>query len=356
MLTIEDIRDRLSEIRILGARQNIVAGGFVRRIELDQGLVTIVLALPPMKDQARRVLDADIRRAVHSLPGVSDVRIEAQEAPPGPSPPAEPGPLSGVRNIVAVSSVKGGVGKSTVAVHLALSMRQFGLGVGILDLDVYGPSLPVFLGHSGTPSLVAEHRLSPVERCGLQLMSVGFFLEEDAPVIWRGPVVMSLARQFLRDVAWNAVDVLLVDLPPGTGDAVLSLLQLVPVAGAVIVTTPQQVALRDVERGVAMLRTVAVPVLGIVENMSYYRCPKCGQKESLFSSGGGNRLSEMYGIPLLGQVPLTASLRGSATSAGGDFPLREDPETAAVFQSIAGQLMDALANRSGERPAPRIIN
>jgi ATP-binding protein involved in chromosome partitioning len=351
VLTIEVIRERLTEIRLRHARRNIVDQGLVRRIKFEGGEVTITLALPPLDEAVRSVLERDIRRAVGALPEVKAVRVEVETSAPGTTTPASPRPIPGVRHLVAISSVKGGVGKSTVTVHLALAMRDSGLRVGILDLDVYGPSLPVLLGVAQTPEMSETQRLRPIEHLGMQLMSVGFFLEEDAPVIWRGPVVMSLARQFLRDVDWHDLDVLLVDLPPGTGDAPLSLLQLVPIDGGVIVTTPQEVALHDVERGVAMFRTVAVPVFGIVENMSYYDCPHCGQREEVFSSGGGAALSQQYRVPLLARVPLSKAVQEPLAAEAS----REREEIAALFGAVAGEVLRALEGEA-HADAPRIIN
>jgi ATP-binding protein involved in chromosome partitioning len=229
------------------------------------------------------------------------------ERPAGNAPSRTP--LPGVGSILAVASGKGGVGKSTVAVNLALALGRRGLRVGLLDADVHGPSVPLMTGSSDArPSMVEGKRIVPIERFGIKLVSMGFFLDDRSPVIWRGPMVMSIVRQFLKDVVWGHLDVLVVDLPPGTGDAQLTLLQEVPVSGGVIVTTPQDVALQDVRRGIAMFATVQTPVLGLVENMSEYICPHCGTHEPIFGADGGRHEAETLGIPLLGSIPLVGNL------------------------------------------------
>lgn len=357
MTTIEVIRERLEEVRILGKKENIVQQGLVRRIEFEGGRVTVSLALPPQLDaRQRQVLEADLRLALGALDHVREVVIEA--ASPGESivsaTPASP--IPGVRRIVAVSSAKGGVGKSTVTVGLAFALQRRGQRVGVLDLDVYGPSLSLLLGLAGPPQMADERRLLPLEKLGLQLMSVGFFLEEDAPVIWRGPVVMSLVRQFLRDVAWRDLDVLLVDLPPGTGDAALSLIQFVPLAGAVIVTTPQRVAIADVERGMAMFEQVQVPILGVVENMATYVCPHCGRQEKLFASGGAERLSKTYRVPLLARLPFDPELREASDRGDPLVARRPDHPIARMLERIAEQVLDALGAEAATEVAPRIFN
>ncbi|HTO56817.1 MAG TPA: Mrp/NBP35 family ATP-binding protein, partial [Pseudomonadales bacterium] len=285
MISIDDIRERLSEIRPVGARGDVVALGMVHDIDLHEGAVTVHLAPQKLAPGIVQATIADIRRAVGALDGVSSVDVRVQPSPQQTqSPYGELGPIPGVRDIIAVSSTKGGVGKSTVAVNLALAMRQHGRVVGLLDSDVYGPSAPLMLGIEGRPQMGENKRIFPIEKFGLRVMSLGFFLDDSSPVIWRGPMVMGLVRQFLKDVEWGELDVLVVDLPPGTGDAQLTLVQQVPLAGGVVVTTPQDVALLDVERGIAMFQQVNTPVLGVIENMSFYECPKCGTKDDIFGS------------------------------------------------------------------------
>ncbi len=264
-------------------------------------------------------------------------------------------PLPGVRDIVAVASAKGGVGKSTVAANLALAISRLGQRVGLLDADVYGPSLPMMMGVSGRPRAVDDKRIAPLEKYGLRLMSIGFFLDDNSPVTWRGPLVIGLVRQFLRDVAWGDLDMLMIDLPPGTGDAQLTLAQEVPLAGGIVVTTPQDVATLDTQRGIAMFQQVNTPVLGIIENMSYYDCPKCGKRENLFSSGGGQRLADAFGVPLLGQIPLVPDVRTGGDTGKPIVIDHPDSLVSRLFLRIAGRVLEAVkVERLGAAP-PTII-
>jgi ATP-binding protein involved in chromosome partitioning len=245
--------------------------------------------------------------------------------------------LPGVRTVLAVSSTKGGVGKSTVATNLACAFAAIGLRTGLLDADVYGPSLPVMLGIDEKPAPAGGSRFYPIERYGVRCMSMGFFLDESSPVIWRGAMVTGLLRQFLSDCVWGELDVLVIDLPPGTGDAHLTLVQQIEIRGALIVTTPQDVALRDVMRGAAMFRQVQVPILGIVENMSFLVCPECGEQEETFGHGGGAQLAELTRAPLLAQIPLDASICAQADQGR--------PVVLAAPRSTSGQIFLGLAQR-----------
>jgi len=239
-----------------------------------------------------------------------------------------------------------------VAVNLALALAQRGLRVGLLDADVHGPSVPLMTGAAGArPSMVEGKRILPIERFGIKLVSMGFFLDDRSPVIWRGPMVMSIVRQFLKDVVWGHLDVLVVALPPGTGDAQLTLLQEVPVSGGVIVTTPQDVALQDVRRGIGMFATVQTPVLGLVENMSEYVCPQCGTHEAIFGAGGGRHEAETLGIPLLGSIPLVGELRASMDQGTPLVVDREDHPVSAAFAKIAASVAAALGVRSAAAEA-----
>jgi ATP-binding protein involved in chromosome partitioning len=362
MTTIDDIRERLSEIRPPGIARDVVALGAVRRIDFADSTVTLQVDLPPMPAPSLNATVADIRRAVGALEGVKAVHVhlvrEREQAAPGAPGAAafnEAAALPGVRDIIAISSAKGGVGKSTVAVNLALALKRIGRRVGLMDADVYGPSLPIMLGLSGRPQVSESKRIHPLEKYGLQLMSIGFFLDDDSPVIWRGPLVMGLVRQFLKDVDWRDLDVLVIDLPPGTGDAQLTLVQQVPLAGGVVVTTPQAVATLDVERGIAMFRQVNTPVLGIIENMSYYECPKCGKHDDLFGSGGGERLAAQAGVPLLGRIPLVPQVRRSGDDGRPIVLTHPDHAVSRLFVDIATQLLDAVeAERQAATP-PTII-
>jgi ATP-binding protein involved in chromosome partitioning len=364
MTGIDDIRERLTEVRPPGFPPEVVAAGMVRSIDSQDGKVAIQLEPPPMPPNSLVAMVVDIRRAVGAMEGVKevDVRVLPPAHPsrqrPGSSgqdPASELGPIPGVRDIVAVASTKGGVGKSTVAANLALAMQRLHQRVGLLDADVYGPSVPTMLGISGRPRASEGNRIRPLQKYGLQLMSLGFFLEDNSPVTWRGPLVMGLVRQFLRDVEWGQLDVLVVDLPPGTGDAQLTLVQQVPLAGGVVVTTPQDVATLDVQRGIAMFQQVNTPVLGIVENMSYYECPKCGKCEDLFGSGGGEQIAARFGVPLLGRIPLIREVR-----AGGDAGkpiVVEQPEhpVSQLFVRIAGNVLEAVAAERSAGAGPTLV-
>jgi ATP-binding protein involved in chromosome partitioning len=262
--------------------------------------------------------------------------------------------VPGVGAIIAVASGKGGVGKSTTAVNLALGLRDLGLTVGMLDADIYGPSVPKLLGLRGKPEMLGGSKLKPMDGYGLKVMSIGFLVEEETPMIWRGPMVISALTQMLRDVEWGTLDVMVVDMPPGTGDAQLTMAQQVPLKGAVIVSTPQDLALIDARRGVAMFNRVNVPVLGIVENMSYFVCPKCGERSDIFGHGGAEHEAERQGVPFLGAVPLHMDIR--ETSDAGRPVVATDPDGphAKAFRAIAAKVREMLGG-AGPRVAPKIV-
>jgi len=355
MITLADIRERLTEIRPPGSNRNVIDLGLIQKIDLADGVVTIQMQPPPLPPQHLNVLVNDMRRAVGALPGIRDVHVEVPAAAATNQPAGELGPLPGVRDIIAVASTKGGVGKSTVAANLALALQQLGKRVGLLDCDVYGPSLPILFGLSERPVVGDDKRITPHHKFGIALMSLGFFLDKDSPVIWRGPLVMGLVRQFLKDVNWGELDVLVVDMPPGTGDAQLTLVQQVPLAGAVVVTTPQDVATLDVERGIAMFRQVNTPVFGIIENMSFYDCPKCGKQEDIFGSGGGEQMGDAFGIPVLGHLPLMIEVR---TSGDQGKPIVVGQPSHAVSKqivAIAGRILAAMDVERANTPVPTII-
>jgi ATP-binding protein involved in chromosome partitioning len=357
MSTVDDIRERLTEIRSPGFARDIIALGAVRGVDVHDGVVTIHLQPPPMPPQSLNATIADIRRAVGALDGVREVavRVQSAAAATGSGASNESGPLPGVRDIVAVSSAKGGVGKSTVAANLALALQHLQQRVGLLDCDVYGPSLPMMLGVAGRPRVADNKRIYPIEKYGLRLMSMGFFLDDSSPVVWRGPLVMGLVRQFLKDVEWGELDVLVVDLPPGTGDAQLTLVQQVPLSGGVIVTTPQDVATLDVERGIAMFKQVHTPILGVIENMSGYECPKCGTHDDLFGSGGGRRVAEAAGVPLLGQIPLVLAVRSSGDAGKPILVEQPDHPVSQLFLQIGRRVLEGVeAERLASAP-PTIV-
>jgi ATP-binding protein involved in chromosome partitioning len=272
-----------------------------------------------------------------------------------PADKVQPG-IPGVDAVIAVASGKGGVGKSTTAVNLALGLRDLGLKVGILDADIYGPSLPKLLAIREKPQTIGGNRLKPIERYGLTVMSIGFLIDEDTPMIWRGPMVMSAITQMLREVEWGKLDIMVVDMPPGTGDAQLTMAQQVPLKGAVIVSTPQDLALIDARRGVAMFKRVNVPVLGVVENMSYFLCPECGTRSDIFGHGGARHEAERQGVPFLGEVPLHMTIREKSDAGLPVVATEPDGPHAKIYRDIAAKVLAEIrGGPSAGRAAPKIV-
>ena len=269
-----------------------------------------------------------------------------------PADKVQPG-IPGVDAVIAVASGKGGVGKSTTAVNLALGLRDLGLKVGMLDADIYGPSLPKLLAIKEKPQTIGGTRLKPIDRYGLTVMSIGFLIDEETPMIWRGPMVMSAITQMLREVEWGKLDVMVVDMPPGTGDAQLTMAQQVPLKGAVIVSTPQDLALIDARRGVAMFKRVNVPVLGVVENMSYFLCPSCGSRSDIFGHGGAHKEAERLGVPFLGEVPLHMTIREKSDSGLPVVATEPDGEHAKIYREIAAKVRDQI--KGSTRVPPNIV-
>jgi ATP-binding protein involved in chromosome partitioning len=274
-------------------------------------------------------------------PGVP--HVSSHRPPQSPvSPMSKQSEIPGVAAVIAVASGKGGVGKSTTALNLALGLRDLGLRVGLLDADIYGPSVPRLTGIREKPQLNDDKKMIPIARFGLAIMSIGFLVEEDTAMIWRGPMVMSAITQMLRDVAWGTLDILVVDMPPGTGDAQLTLAQNVPLKGAVIISTPQDLSLIDARRGLAMFRKVNVPVLGIVENMSYFQCPHCGTRSDIFGHGGARHEAERLGVPFLGEIPLHMSIRTTSDSGTPVVESEPDGPYAAIYRAIGAKVRDQL--------------
>jgi ATP-binding protein involved in chromosome partitioning len=320
-LTEEKVLDVLKTVRFPGLSRDIVSFGFVKDLAVGGGNVSFRLEIITESPRAAEEIQRDATEKLRGLPGVNAVTIRMDLQQPGPAPPrgaaGVPPPqaniLQDVRFKVAVASGKGGVGKSTVAANLALALARVGHKVGLMDSDIYGPSQQMMMGISEKPFINEANQIVPIDRYGVKVMSLGFLMDADQPVIWRGPMVMKAVEQFLQDVAWGKLDFLLIDLPPGTGDAQLTLTQKIHLSGAVIVTTPQDVSLIDARKGLAMFQKVNVPVLGIVENMSYYICPKCGHREEIFKHGGGRRTAEQLKVPFLGEIPLDPKV-----AIGGD--------------------------------------
>lgn len=301
------------------------------------GVTTAMIALTAERKAASAAAPAPHRHA----PGVQPV--SSHRPPQGAaSPMARQAEIPGVAAVIAVASGKGGVGKSTTALNLALGLRDQGLRVGLLDADIYGPSVPRLTGIREKPQLNDEKKMIPLQRFGLAIMSIGFLVEEDTAMIWRGPMVMSAITQMLRDVVWGTLDVLVVDMPPGTGDAQLTLAQNVPLKGAIIVSTPQDLSLIDARRGLAMFKKVNVPVLGIVENMSYFQCPHCGTRSDIFGHGGARHEAERLGVPFLGEIPLHMSIRVTSDSGTPVVASEPDGPHAAIYRAIGAKVRDQL--------------
>jgi len=326
-----------------GYTRDIVSFGLVRDIEVSSSGVTVHLAPTTAQPEVVREIEQAVRGAVAAIPGLAGV-IEVVSAPaPAPGRPRGPQPIPGVQSILAVASGKGGVGKSTVATNLALALASLRPAVGLVDADVYGPSVGLMLGIEEKAQPREDRRLVPVERFGVRVMSMGMFLGESTPVIWRGPMVTKLITEFLRNVEWGELDVLVVDLPPGTGDVQLTLTQQVPITGGVIVTTPQDVALADVRRGAQMFRQVNAPVLGVIENMSYHLCPGCGARADLFGHGGGARMAGELGLPLLGEIPLVRAVREAGDAGTPIVAAQPSHPQSRAYREIAERVLVRLA-------------
>ena len=364
--TERQILDALRRVADPEKGADIVSLGMVSGIVIRDGNVAFAIEVEPERGPRLEPLRKAAEKTVEALPGVLSVTavLTAQAVAPGrnvPHPAAggrtQRGAVAGVKAIVAVASGKGGVGKSTVAANLALGLKANGLSVGVLDADIYGPSMPRMLGITGRRPQSRDGKvLSPLENYGLRVMSMGFLVPEDTPMIWRGPMVMSALQQMLREVEWGELDIMIVDMPPGTGDAQLTMAQQVPLAGAVIVSTPQDIALLDARKGLNMFNKVDVPVLGIVENMSYFLCPHCGGRSEILSHGGARREAERLGTEFLGEVPLDIAIR--ETSDGGTPITVAEPDNphALVFRHIAARIWEKVAGGDAQRrPPPRII-
>ncbi len=342
--------------------------GTLSDIVVSDGKVFFSISVDASAVKAWEPVRKRVEDAVRAVPGVQSVMVAltaertgggAQPAAARPAPqrahrPEGPIGVPGVGAVIAVASGKGGVGKSTSAVNLALGLRDLGLRVGVLDADIYGPSLPKLLAIKERPQTVGGTRLKPISRYGLTVMSIGFLIEEETPMIWRGPMVISALTQMLREVEWGALDVMVVDMPPGTGDAQLTMAQQVPLAGAVIVSTPQDLALIDARRGIAMFQRVNVPVLGIIENMSYFLCPQCGTRSDIFGHGGARHEAERLKVPFLGEVPLEMTIRETSDAGLPVVATQPDGPHAKVYRAIAEKVRDQLGIAQ-ERKAPKIV-
>lgn len=344
MPSSQEVLEALRGVRYPGYNRDIVSFGMVRGIDASPQRVTVRLAPGGAREEAVREIVARVRQVVSNMAGAAAVEVVLEQSEGGhrPASPLGRHPIAGVRDVVAVASGKGGVGKSTVAANLTLALSAIGKRVGLMDTDVYGPSIPLMLGVHGRPVASAQGRISPVEAHGIQVISIGLFIPERTPVIWRGPMVTKLVTEFVRNVEWKNLDVLVIDLPPGTGDVQLTLTQGVAISGGLVVTTPQQVALLDVERGIAMFQQMGAPVLGIVENMSYHICPGCGARADLFGRGGGAAMAERFGVPLLAEIPLVRAVAEAGDSGAPLAAAEPGHPLSQAFVSLAERVMARL--------------
>src|ERR1700761_5112717 len=373
MVSRDEVMATLATIPGPDGRASLADSGAVSGVTIRDGKVFAAIAIDPARAKAMERMRAHAEAAIRAIPGVAGavVTLTAESArgvagaspahgPQGEAPPRRHGrpsePLPGVKHIIAVASGKGGVGKSTVACNLAVGLAKLGLAVGVLDADLFGPSMPKLFGLHSKPSIAPDgKRLIPLESFGVKVMSIGFLIDEGAPVVWRGPMVVSALNQLLREVVWGELDVLVVDMPPGTGDTQLTMAQNVPLAGAVIVSTPQDLALIDARRGIAMFNQVKVPIIGVVENMSYFVCPHCGGRTDVFSHGGARKEAEKLGVPFLGEVPLDIAIRSNSDDGRPVIASMADSPQANALVEIARRVAATLAvGAPGAKPAPRI--
>jgi len=338
--TPDQVRDALRVVQDPDLHKDIVALGFVKEIVVSaDGDVAAVVELTTPACPVKELLKDQCVEAIKSLPGVREVKVTMTAMVRAAAPAAGRTPIQGVKNIIAVGSGKGGVGKSTTAVNIAVALARLGAKVGLLDADIYGPNVPGMVGASGRPQVI-ENRIIPLQARGMSVMSMGFMVNDDQPLVWRGPMLHGVLKQLLHDVKWGELDYLIIDMPPGTGDVQLSLAQAVPVTGAVVVTTPQNVALQDAKKGIVMFQNTQVPILGIVENMAFYLCPKCGHRDEIFDTMGGENAAKKYGVPFLGRLPLNTSIR-EAMDRG--TPIADDPAT--EFGKIYREIAERVAQQ-----------
>jgi len=361
-LSEAQVYEILKTVKYPGYTRDIVSFGLVKNVQIHEQNVDVVVQMTTNQQDVATQLQQATVEALRVLPGIGavqvDVRLKDHEAAQGHThqqTSSNVAPLPGVHNILAVASGKGGVGKSTVATNLAVALSMAGLRTGLLDADIYGPSIPLMMGVHDRPQVTSTNRIVPFFNHGVKMQSLGFFLGENSPVIWRGPMVMRAVQQLLRDTDWGELDVLVVDLPPGTGDVQLTLAQTVPLTGAILVTTPQDLALLDVKKGAEMFKQVDAPLLGIVENMSFFTCPDCGKETEIFRRGGGQKESERLGIPLIGRIPLEPDVCDAGDTGVPMAIGRPDTLAGAEFHKIAAAVVEILT-QTPRRAAVRIIN
>jgi len=345
-VTEADIRNALKAVQDPDLHRDIVSLGFVQDVTIQGGRVAFKIELTtpacPVRDQMRD----QAAQVVRAIPGITQVDIQ-MTSQVRPSILQADRPLTPtVKNIVAIASGKGGVGKSTVSANVALALAKTGARVGLLDADVYGPSIPTILGITGSAQISANQQIVPIERHGLRVMSMGFFMKPDEAVVWRGPMLHKTVQQFLGGVQWGELDYLLADLPPGTGDVQLSLCQAIPLTGAVIVSTPQDVALNVAQKAITMFKKLNAPILGIVENMSAYVCPHCGTREEIFGSGGARTIAQRLNLPFLGEIPLATPIRETSDAGQPIVISQPDSPSARAFTAVAEQLAAQISIRA----------
>jgi ATP-binding protein involved in chromosome partitioning len=346
MLSQTDVQNALRAVKYPGFSRDIVSFGLVKEISAANGAVNVLLELTSQNPDAARQIKEEAERVLTALSGVNHVQVEVRQPAGGQAGPANPFPsqnrVPGVRRVVAVASGKGGVGKSTVSANLACALRQLGASVGLLDCDIYGPTIPLMMGVHERPTISAQEQLVPPQGHGVKVMSIGLLLTDEQPVIWRGPMINKTIQQFLMAVEWGELDFLLVDLPPGTGDAQLSLCQTVPLDGGVIVTMPQEASLGVVRKGIAMFNKVNVPILGIIENMSYFIAPN-GERVEIFGHGGGQAEAGRQKVPFLGEIPIFVEIREGGDQGIPAVVSAHKGPAAQVFMGIATALRKQLA-------------
>ena len=371
-VTEEQVLEALRTVKD-GDRGDVVTLGLLEGVQVREGHVLVTIAVAPAEAEAKEPLRKACEQAIDALPGVlsatavltAHAAASGAGAPSGDAPHTHEAPgqqaakpeIPGVRALIAVASGKGGVGKSTTAVNLALGLKAQGLRVGLMDSDIYGPSIPRMLGIGGQPNSPDGQKIEPMRAHGIPCMSIGFMVGEETPIIWRGPMVMSAVEQMLRDVLWGELDVLVIDLPPGTGDAQLTLAQRVPLTGSVIVSTPQDIALLDVRRGIGMFEKVHVPVFGIIENMSYFICPHCSERSEIFSHGGARETAERLGVEFLGEIPLNMAIRETSDAGTPIVVSQPNSPHAKSYLAIAARIHEKIEEALGEgaRAAPNIV-
>ena len=373
-LTEQRVLDALGGVHDDNRRRDVVGAGMISGLTVKQGNVFFAIEVPADQGADKEPLRAACVKAVDVLPGVVSVTAvltahgdgppasasapgARREATPESTQEARPADIPGIGAIVAVASAKGGVGKSTTAVNLALALSQLGLAVGLMDADIYGPSIPRMMGVDRRPQSADRQKIEPLSAFGVPTMSIGYLVAKDTPMIWRGPMVQSALEQLLREVNWGVLDVLVIDLPPGTGDAQLTLCQRVPLTGAVIVSTPQDVALADVRKGINMFAKVNVPILGVIENMSFYRCPHCGERSEIFGHGGARTTAAEFGAEFLGEIPLHIAIRETSDAGQPIVVSQPDSAEAGAYRGIAERLRGRIdaAQEAATVSAPRIV-